>query len=110
MDNNVVVAEEVEVTWRIPEDCIEDHLTVHLTANSHAAGTPLQFPIDKDSYLHFDGQEAHFTEFWKPGSGHPPGPVFLDMHSTENDVHFHFDVTSDNTDDWGKDWAEIIAK
>ena len=125
IDRNVIVVheQEVEISWKIPAGC--DEATLYLTANEYGDGFPFEHPWH--SYLSYemgsnpgsivvdgcinetDGAIPFSSPYWEPTSGHPDGYTYIYISDDDENVYFTLDVTSDNTCEVGKDWAEIAV-
>ena len=123
LDHNVVIAheQEIEASWDVPAGY--GGVTVYLTANEYGHGLPFQFPetgyatyeigsntgsIDVDgSITETDGTIPLYSPYWQPSSGHPDGYTYIYVCDDEQYVYFSLDVTIDNTNEFGEDWAEI---
>jgi len=123
LDNNVVIAheQEIEISWDVPAG--NDSATVSLTANEYGHGVPLHFPetgyatyemgsnigtITVDGLIaETDGTLPLYAPYWQPTSGHPDGYTYIYVCDDEEYVYFSLDVTGDNTNEYGEDWAEI---
>jgi uncharacterized repeat protein (TIGR02543 family) len=123
LDNNVVLAHEreIEVGWDLPAGykCV----LVNLTANEYGHSLPFHFP--ENGYLSYkmgsnigsitvdgliaesDGTVPLCASFWRPDTGHPDGYTFIYLCDDEQYVYFSLDVTCDNTNEFGEDWAEL---
>ncbi len=103
-DNNVVAAHDktIEVSWDVP--CSDAAL--YLTANEYSGeeGVPVLFPVyGYESYE--AGTGASYSAYIKPATGHPPGTMYVDITDDADNVYIDMDVTPDNTNDPGADWA-----
>jgi len=123
IDHNVVLAheQEMEISWEMPAGC--DNATVFLTANEYGHGAPLRFPwggyatyemgsnpgsIVVDGLItETDGDTPLYSPFWQPHSGHPDGYTYIYVCDDSENVYFSLDVTGDNTNEYGEDWAEL---
>jgi len=123
LDHNVVIAheQEIEVSWDVPAGY--GSVTVSLTANEYGHGLPLHFPdtgcatyamgsntgsITVDGLItETDGTVPLYSPYWQPSSGHPDGYTYIYVCDDEEYVYFSLDVTGDNTNEYGEDWAEI---
>jgi hypothetical protein len=123
LDNNVVLAheQEIEVSWDVPAG--NDCMTVYLTANEYGHGPSVRFPetgyatyemgsntgsITVDGLIaETDGMIPLYTPYWQSTSGHPDGYTYIYVCDDEEYVYFSLDVTGDNTNEYGEDWAEI---
>ena len=123
LDHNVVIAheQEIEISWDVPAG--NDSVTVYLTANEYGHGVPLHFPvtgyatydmrsnagsITVDGLItETDGTLPLYAPYWQPSSGHPDGYTYIYVCDDEEYVYFSLDVTGDNTNEYGEDWAEI---
>ncbi|MBN2015207.1 right-handed parallel beta-helix repeat-containing protein [Candidatus Dojkabacteria bacterium] len=127
-DLNVVVAheKEVEIAWDIPLMCSYPYI-VSLNANEYGQGLPIQSPHSRDSefYTYEIDSSQHsintdgvlnendklnipqFISMWEPTSGHPKGNTFVYISNDNKNVYISFDITSDNTNEYGQDWIEI---
>ncbi len=124
IDHNVVLAHEreIEISWETPGVC--DEATLYLTANEYGHGSPLEFPWDGYSTYEMgsnpgsltvdgligetEGASPQFSPFWKPSSGHPDGHTYIFIYDDPENLYFALDITSDNTNEYGEDWAELI--
>ena len=124
IDYDVVLAHknEIEIAWKTSEECRE--ATLFLNANEYDDQKgPLTFPprgyvkyemgsnmgsivVDGD-ISETDGTEPLYSPFWQPTTGHPDGNTYIYICDDVENVYFSLDVTADNTDDYGADWAEI---
>ncbi|MFC1923974.1 Calx-beta domain-containing protein [Chloroflexota bacterium] len=122
-DNNVVIAheQEIEISWDVPAG--NDSATVYLTANEYDHGPPVRFPetgyatyemgsnigsITVDGLItETNGTVPLYAPYWQPTSGHPDGYTYIYVCDDEEYVYFSLDVTGDNTNEYGEDWAEI---
>jgi PKD repeat protein len=125
-DHNVVIAheQEIEVSWDVPAGY--GSVTVYLTANEYGHGLPLRFPetgyatyevgsnigsITVDGLIpEADGTVPLYCPYWQPSSGHPDGYTYIYVCDDEEYVYFSLDVTGDNTNEYGEDWAEISIR
>lgn len=126
-DHNVVIAQDkdIELSWVLPESCAEP-VTLSLTANAYGHAFPFLFTSsaeEKVSYeldsnrgaLTVDGlltetdgkEEALYSPLWQPVTGHPDGNTYIYVRNDDEYVYFSIDVTMDNTDEIGEDFAEI---
>jgi hypothetical protein len=123
LDHNVVIAheQEIEIFWDVPGAI--DQVTVYLTANEYGHGIPFQFPqngyaayemgsnpgsITVDGLIsETDGTIPSYSPFWRPATGHPDGYTFIYINDDEQYVYFSLDITLDNSNEYGEDWAEI---
>jgi hypothetical protein len=123
LDHNVVLTheQEIEVSWDVPT--VFDQVTVSLTANEYGTAFPFQFPgtgyatykmgsntgsITVDGLIsETDGTAPLYAPFWRPSTGHPDGYTYIYVCDDEQYVYFSLDVTCDNTNEFGEDWAEI---
>ncbi len=125
IDHDVIVVheQEVEISWEMPVGC--DEATLCLTANEYDDGLPFEYPWH--SYLTYeigsnpgsifidgcisetDGNTPDYIPYWQPTSGHPDGYTYIYICNDDDNVYFSLDVTSDNTREIGKDWAEIAV-
>jgi len=123
LDHNVVIAheQEIEVSWDVPAGY--GSVTVYLTANEYGHGLPFRFPeigyatyevgsnmgsIAVDGLIpETDGTVPLYCPYWQPSSGHPDGYTYIYVCDDEQYVYFSLDVTIDNTNEYGEDWAEI---
>jgi hypothetical protein len=127
-DLDVIVAHEmpVEVAWDIPPLCSLP-LVVSLNANEYGKGLPLLFPdTSKEEYVSYamgtndnqpyiDGKiddkdtlrNPNYHPIWVPGTGHPKGETFVYISDDKDNVYLTFDVTADNTNEYGEDWIEV---
>jgi parallel beta-helix repeat protein len=123
IDYNVIVAhdKEIELSWDIPASCNEP-ASLYLTANEYLDGLPMFFPdagfatVSQNTAVpaidgliaETDGIEnPSYTVLWKPHSGHPEGYTYIYTSQDSNNVYISLDITSDNTNEYGLDWAEI---
>ena len=123
IDNNVVISheKEIEVSWDIPESCTGE-TTLYLTANEYRGGKPMYYPdiglmsVSNNSFVPLiDGSinetdgivSPSYITFWRPSSGHPEGYTYIYTSQDDNKVYISLDVTSDNTNEYAQDWAEI---
>ena len=123
LDDNVVIAheQEIEVSWDVPAGY--GSVTVYLTANEYGHGLPFRFPetgyatyeagstigsITVDGLIpESDGTVPLYSPYWQPSSGHPDGYTYIYVCDDEQYVYFSLDITMDNTNEYGEDWAEI---
>ena len=123
LDHNVVIAheQEIEVSWDVPAGY--GSVTVYLTANEYGHGLPFRFPeigyatyemrsnagsITVDGLItETDGTLPLYCPYWQPSSGHPDGYTYIYVCDDEQYVYFSLDITMDNTNEYGEDWAEI---
>jgi hypothetical protein len=123
LDNNVVIAheQEIEISWDVPAG--NDSVTVYLTANEYGHSLPFHFPetgyatytmgsntgsITVDGLItETDGTVPLYAPYWQPSTGHPDGYTYIYVCDDEEYVYFSLDVTGDNTNEYGEDWAEI---
>ena len=125
LDDNVVIAheQEVEIYWDVPAGY--DSATVYVTANEYddSNGMPFRFPemgyatyemgsdagsITVDGLIsEIDGTVPLYSPFWRPVSGHPDGYTYIYVCDDEQYVYFSLDIASDNTNEYGEDWAEL---
>jgi len=127
IDKNVTVAheKEIEVMWSIPETCGEQ-ATLYLTANEYRPGTPFRSPprgnfnyamqnlensITVDGVINeTDGiSSPQYSPFWRPTTGHPDGHTYIYISDDQHNLYISLDITMDNTDEYGEDWAEITV-
>jgi parallel beta-helix repeat protein len=123
IDNNVVIAheKEIEVSWDIPSSC-NDAATLYLTANEYLEGLPMYFPdagfvpvSEETAVPTIDGLLTEtdgiisptYTVYWTPNSGHPDGYTYIYTSQDEDNVYISLDLTSDNTNEYGLDWAQV---
>jgi parallel beta-helix repeat protein len=123
IDNNVIVAhdKEIELSWDIPASC-NTPATLYLTANEYFAGLPLYFPdagyatvSENTAVPIIDGmldetddiENPTYTVLWTPDSGHPEAYTYIYTSQDEENVYISLDITSDNTNEYGLDWAEV---
>ncbi|MEF8847767.1 MAG: PKD domain-containing protein, partial [Candidatus Thermoplasmatota archaeon] len=110
----------VEIKWKTPMFSFYP-LTLSLTANEYPRlSCPLQFndgfyeigsnikKINVDGVLDENLVESLFKPFWKPDTGHPSGYTYIYISEDPENVYFSLDITCDNTNDVGGDWAEVI--
>ncbi|MDY6950219.1 MAG: hypothetical protein SWE60_01795 [Thermodesulfobacteriota bacterium] len=123
IDHDVALAheQEIEISWKIPDPC--EQVTLFLHANQYGHTGPLHFPITGyagyemgsnigsivvDGSIHeTDGIATLYSPFWKPSTGHPDGTTYIYVCDDSENLYFSLDVTADNTQDHGEDWAEI---
>jgi len=123
LDHNVVIAheQEIEASWDVPAGY--GSATVYLTANEYGHGLPFRFPetgyatyevgsnigpITVDGLItETDGTVPLYSPYWQPSSGHPDGYTYIYVCDDEQYVYFSLDITMDNTNEYGEDWAEI---
>ncbi|MDY6986882.1 MAG: hypothetical protein SWQ30_02395 [Thermodesulfobacteriota bacterium] len=123
IDHDVALAheQETEISWRLPDEC--EQATLFLHANEYGHTGPLHFPVT--GYVGYemgsnmgsivvdgtinetDGSDALYSPFWKPSTGHPDGTTYIYICDDSESLYFSLDVTADNTQDYGADWAEI---
>ncbi len=129
-DKNVAVMEGriIEISWKIPFYCKEP-ATVSITANEYSNilrsfrapdGTDfLNYSLtNKNKFMKIDGkinevdgfQNPLYQFFWKPDTGHPDGYTYVYVNEDKDNIYFSLDITPDNTDENGEDWAKIILK
>jgi hypothetical protein len=123
IDNNVVLAheQEIEISWDVHID--NDQAILSLTANEYDHGLPFRFP-DKENAAYemgsnpgsitvdgliseTDGTTPLYSPYWNPSSGHPDGYTYIYVNDDAENVYFSLDVTADNTNEFGEDWAEL---
>lgn len=120
-DDNVVVIDDrsIEIAWTVAlPDFIP--LTLSLTANEYGdIGQPFwfkggiyqlrsnQMTMTVDGTLDKILNEPIHTLFWKPDSGHPDGFTYVYASDDKDYLYISFDITSDNTNEIGEDWAEL---
>lgn len=95
-------------------------LIVH--ANEYGHALPLRWPAEgftkvpmKDGSFVVDGSldevgEPAFAAFLQPVTGHPAGNVYGYVRSDGEHVYVALDVTIDNTNEPGEDWAALTVK
>jgi hypothetical protein len=123
IDYDVVLAheQEMEISWEVPDGC--DNATLFLTANEYGHSYPLRFPINEyvayemgsnsgsivvdGSINETDGTTPLHSPFWQPATGHPDGYTYIYVCDDSENVYFSLDITPDNTQEYGEDWAEI---
>jgi PKD repeat protein len=121
LDHNVVLAheQEIEVCWDAPGS----QATMYLTANEYGHAWPFHFPevgyatyemgsntgsITVDGLItETDGTVALYSPFWSPATGHPDGYTYIYACDDDQYVYFSLDITMDNTNEYGDDWAEL---
>jgi len=121
LDHNVVLAheQEIEVCWDAPGS----QATMYLTANEYGHGWPFHFPeagyatyemgsntasITVDGLItETDGTVPLYSPFWSPATGHPDGYTYIYACDDDQYVYFSLDITMDNTNEYGDDWAEL---
>ena len=54
-------------------------------------------------------QKPLYAPYWKPVTGHPYGETYIYVNDDKENVYVSLDITMDNTDEYGLDWAEITA-
>jgi len=121
----VVGGKQVRLVWDVSSDCSGD-LELFVHANEHGPSEP--FNSQDDGFLFeyemgserrditLDGDLAetdglvapHESLYWVPGTGHPPGEVWITVSEMDEGVVFSFDLTIDNTDEEGQDWIEVV--
>jgi uncharacterized repeat protein (TIGR01451 family) len=123
IDHNVVLAheQEIAISWEMPPGC--NNAVLHLTANEYGHGSPVQFPWDgyvtydmgsnpgsitvDGAITETDGSVPLYVPLWQPSSGHPDGYTHIYVCDDSENVYFSLDITSDNTNEYGEDWAEL---
>jgi len=120
-DYNVVVAHEqpLEITWDLSH-VNPDDLTLTIRANEYGwFGRPFLFsdgiyqlgstyqPIMVDGILEKTLGSPTHQVLWEPASGHPNGYTYIYVTEDEHHLYFSFDITCDNSNEFGDDWAEI---
>jgi len=65
-----------------------------------------QATITVDGILE-DVGDALYQPFWIPTTGHPPGYTYIYVCDDDDYLYFSLDITCDNTNEYGEDWAEI---
>lgn len=121
LDHNVVLAheQEIEVSWDVPGA----QATIYLTANEYGHAWPFHFPevgyatyemgpntgsITVDGLItETDGTVPLYSPFWRPVTGHPDGYTYIYICDDDQYVYFSLDITMDNTNEYGDDWAEL---
>jgi PKD repeat protein len=121
LDHNVVLAheQEIEVSWDVPGA----QATIYLTANEYGHAWPFHFPevgyatyemgsntgsITVDGLItETDGTVPLYSPFWSPATGHPDGYTYIYACDDDQYVYFSLDITMDNTNEYGDDWAEL---
>ena len=64
--------------------------------------------INVDGFItETDGKAPLYSPFWRPTTGHPDGYTYIYVCDDGQNVYFSLDVTGDNTNEFGEDWAEI---
>lgn len=131
-DNDLFVVDAhdktIEVGWNVPLFC-SFPLFVTLNANEYGEGLPMLFPDDRGGKLPSYMMGTHrgtvvadglvtsreiaysplYAPVWKPTTGHPQGTTYVYAMDDDVNVYFSFDITSDNTDEYGKDWIEVTV-
>ena len=129
-DDNWVINNKdrpIEVSWQIPDTC-QERVLVSLKAHEYQElKSPMKLPKSggKASYdfennkpkIKIDGKINEvdgqvfplYSEWWKSGTGHPAGYTYVYANDDKDYVYFAIDITGDNTDKKGKDWAEIVV-
>jgi parallel beta-helix repeat protein len=115
IDSNVIVAHEreIEVSWDIPDSCSETAILPlffpdagYATVSHDTAVPVIDGKLDET-----DGIETPtYTVFWRFDSGHPEGYVYVYTSQDDENVYISLDITPDNTNEYGEDWAEITFR
>lgn len=131
LDNNIVTMEKgktIEALWKISYFCKEP-VSIFLNANEYPSSNNFFRSPAGDDYLNYTFQNRNkfmwidgkisevdrvlkplYEFFWIPGTGHPEGNTYVYITEDKKNVYFSLDITPDNTDDYGKDWAKILIK
>jgi len=129
-DNNVITMEEriIEISWRMPLFCSKP-INLSITANEYDKTNDFFKEPSGDGYINYkltskgealqiDGKinevdkikEPLYSFFWQPGTGHPANYTYLYVSDDKNYLYLSADITSDNTNDSGNDWAKMLVR
>ena len=102
-DNDIISAHDrtIELTWA------NAGTSLTITASEeNDFGIPLEWP--DATFLEYTlGDSKMFTYEWAPVTSHPDSTLYAEFSADSASLHVSLDVTPDNTEDPGFDWAEI---
>ncbi|GEM_PF-1119976 len=130
-DQNVIINHDmpVELLWNIPSVC-KGKSVLTLKANQYESyeinafrfpdwGTPYQsYTFKNNGSLNVDGLltevdgkvDADYSPMFYSTTGHPSAKTYIYMKDDSDYVYMAFDITGDNTNEYGSDWLKVIAQ
>ncbi|MBP2144052.1 hypothetical protein J2127_001222, partial [Methanococcus voltae] len=128
-DNNVAVTsgKEVHMGINLTDEQLANSPKIKLSmkANEYGHGVPVNYPI-LNQFVDFNtqagtltvdgvidevnGMDTEYKINWVSTSGHPDAENYLYILEDESYYYIAFDVASDNTNEYGKDFVEFDFK
>lgn len=127
-DDEVIVAHEriIELEWEVPEAC-EEMVMITVVANEYGHAKPFVYDGEISGELTYEWGQSVLTPtidglinegdgnlelvdqvMWRPSTGHPDGETYIYAANDEAFFYVLLDITMDNTDEAGEDFAEIF--